>query len=67
VRFVLIDNRDVHEYGVGPFGIGYDQPIYQWIKANYTKISQFGPLPVESRIPYVMSVLERKPGKWAPP
>ena len=61
VRFVLIHNRDSNVYGVAPFGIGYDQWIYQWIRANFTKIGQFGPLLDESRAPYIMSVFERKP------
>ncbi len=59
VRYVLISNRGVREYGVGPFGAGYDRPIYGWIMANYEKVGQFGPLAGENR-PYVMSVFVRK-------
>ena len=44
VKFVLLSNRKVPEYGVEPFGFGYNQSIYQWIMANYVKIDQFGPL-----------------------
>lgn len=64
VRYVLISNRSVSEYGVGPFGIGYDQPIYQWLMDNYEKVGQFGPLAGEkSDHPYVMSIFARKSGR----
>jgi hypothetical protein len=68
VRYVLLCNRHVYEFGVAPFGIGYDRSIYKWIIANYVKIGQFGPrvdlLPpsADSKIyqPYVMEVYEKK-------
>jgi hypothetical protein len=71
VRYVLLCNRHVDEFGVAPFGIGYDQSIYKWIIANYNKIGQFGPradlLPANNDAkvyqPYVMEVYERKSGK----
>jgi hypothetical protein len=44
VKFVLLTNRQVPEYGIEPFGVGYNQEIYRWIVANYVKIGQLGPL-----------------------
>ena len=44
VKFVLLSNRKVPEYGIEPFGIGYNQAVYRWIMANYVKVGQFGPL-----------------------
>jgi hypothetical protein len=71
VEYVLLCNRHVGEFGVAPFGIGYDQSISKWIIANYTKIGQFGPradlLPPNSDPkvyqPYIMEVYERKSKK----
>ncbi len=68
VQYVLLCNRHVDEFGVAPFGIGYDKSIYKWIMANYIKIGQFGPradlLPPDNDLrvyqPYVMEVYERK-------
>jgi hypothetical protein len=68
VRYVLLCNRHVYEFGIAPFGIGYDQSIYKWIMANYIKIGQFGPradlLPPNNDVrfyqPYVMEVYEKK-------
>jgi hypothetical protein len=65
VRYVLISNRSVSEYGVRPFGIGYDQPIYEWLMENYEKVGQFGPVAGENRDhPYVMSIFVRKSGEF---
>ena len=45
VRYVLIANRSVAEYGAAPFiEDGYNHGIYRWIMANYRKAGQFGPL-----------------------
>jgi hypothetical protein len=67
VRYVLISNRAGPEYGVGPFGIGYDQPIYEWLMENYEKAGQFGPLPGETRDhPYIMSIFVRKSAELRP-
>jgi hypothetical protein len=68
VQYVLICNRHVDEFGVAPFGIGYDRSIYKWITLNYTKIGQFGPRADllspnnDLRVyqPYVMEVYARK-------
>jgi hypothetical protein len=61
VRFVLISNRGATEYGVAPFGIGYNQPVYQWLMENYVKVSQFGPLTPQGEA-YKMVVFEKKGG-----
>jgi len=66
VRYVLLSNRPVPEYGVGPFGVGYDRVIYQWINDNYRKIDKLGPLPDSFPDPYIMSIFERKDAKPAP-
>jgi hypothetical protein len=67
VQYVLVCNRHVEEYGIAPFGVGYDQSIYNWITANYTKVGQFGPrrdlLPANIDgyyRPYMMDVYEKK-------
>jgi hypothetical protein len=68
VQYVLLCNRHVDEFGVAPFGIGYDQSINKWIVSNYTKIGQFGPrgdlLSPNNDLrvyqPYVMEVYARK-------
>jgi hypothetical protein len=61
VRYVLIANRVLVEYGVQGFGNGgYNQSIYRWIMANYVKVGQFGPLPDAPRPPYIMWVFEKK-------
>jgi hypothetical protein len=68
VQYVLVCNRRVDEYGVAPFGVGYDRSIYKWITANYTKVGQFGPrsdlLPTNidghGYLPYIMDVYEKK-------
>jgi hypothetical protein len=41
-RYVLLTNRTFGEYGATSFGIDYDQPIYDWIRANYHVVNQFG-------------------------
>jgi hypothetical protein len=71
VQYVFLCNRHVDEFGVAPFGIGYDQSIYKWIILNYIKIGQFGPRADllspnnELRVyqPYVMEVYARKSNK----
>jgi hypothetical protein len=68
VKYVLLNHRSVSEFGIAPFGIGYDQAINRWLVTNFIKIGQFGPranlLPVSkaSRIyePYVIEVYERR-------
>jgi hypothetical protein len=61
VRYVLIANRVLVEYGVQGFANGgYNQSIYRWIMANYVKVGQFGPLPDAPRPPYIMWVFEKK-------
>jgi hypothetical protein len=59
-RYVLVSNRAVTEYGVAPFGVGFDQIIGQWIHSDFEKISQFGPLPNSFPGAYIMSVFERR-------
>lgn len=59
VRFVLISNRGASEYGVAPFGIGYNQSIYRWLMEHYVKVSQFGPLTPRGEA-YKMAVFEKK-------
>jgi hypothetical protein len=66
VRYVLLSNRAVPEYGVAPFGAGYDRVIYQWISQYFLKIDKLGPLPNSWPDPYVMSIFERKDAKPAP-
>jgi hypothetical protein len=71
VQYVLLCNRHVYEFGLAPFGVGYDRSIYKWIIANYIKIGQFGPrvdlLPPNNDLrfyqPYVMEVYEKKSEK----
>ncbi len=60
VRYVLISTRSVGEYGVGPFGLGYDQSIYRWLMQNYEKVGQFGPVGDEGRHSFIMYVLDRR-------
>lgn len=60
VKFVLISNRAATEYGVAPFGIGYNQAVYHWIQENYVKVSQFGPLANAGAESYVVLVLQKK-------
>ncbi|MGA9724143.1 MAG: hypothetical protein WBQ86_16910 [Candidatus Binatus sp.] len=68
VQYVLLCNRRVTEFGIAPFGIGYDQSIYKWLVANYIKVSQFGPradllpknIDLRGYEPYVMEVYEKK-------
>jgi hypothetical protein len=67
VQYVLLDHRRVDEFGIAPFGVGYDQSIYKWIMAHYVKIGQFGPRPdllpaslsVHGYQLYVMEVYEK--------
>jgi hypothetical protein len=68
VRYVLLDHRSVKEFGIAPFGIGYDQAINKWLITNYIKVGQFGPrtdLLTATRFydPYVMDIYERKTEK----
>jgi hypothetical protein len=44
VKYILLSNTDMHQYGIEPFGVGYNQEIYRWIMENYVKIGQLGPL-----------------------
>jgi hypothetical protein len=60
VRYVLVSNRAMPEYGVVSFGVGYDGTIYQWIQKNFKKVAKFGPLPSGFPDPYQVSVYERK-------
>jgi hypothetical protein len=60
VRYVLLSNRTVGEYGIAPFGAGYNKIIYQWIIHNYRKVGQFGPLRDSLPDAYIMSIFERK-------
>jgi hypothetical protein len=59
VQFVLLTNRKTPEYGIPPFGIGYNQAVYQWILANYVKTTQFGPLGSSEKA-FAVSVLAKK-------
>jgi hypothetical protein len=44
VRYILIVNRSVAEYGVASFiEDGYNHGLYDWIMANYVRVGQFGP------------------------
>jgi hypothetical protein len=60
VRYVLISNRSMPEYGLTTFGLGYDQSIYRWITENFHQVGQFGPLPGSPSNAYVMNIFERK-------
>lgn len=61
VRYVLIANRTLTEYGVQGFANGgYNVPIHDWIMANYVKVGQFGPLPDAPIPPYIVWVYARK-------
>jgi hypothetical protein len=60
VRYVLIANRAMPEYGPVHFGVGYAESIYRWIMTNYTKAGQFGPVPGEPYPPYIVWIFERK-------
>ena len=62
VRYVLIANRTMMEYGVARFGVGYNESIYQWIKGNFVQVGQFGPLLDKSagRLPYTLFIYEKK-------
>jgi hypothetical protein len=59
VKFVLLTNRKVPEYGIEPFGVGYNQSIYRWIMANYVKVGEFGPLNPSPKA-FAVSVLAKK-------
>ena len=59
VRYILLSNRAVPEYGIAPFGVGYNKMIYQWITSNYRRVEKFGPLPVGFPDSYIMNVYER--------
>jgi hypothetical protein len=65
VKFVLLSNRKVPEYGIEPFGVGYNQTIYQWIMANYLKVGQFGPLNSSPKA-FAVSIFEKKESKATP-
>jgi hypothetical protein len=60
VRYVLISNRSLPEYGLTTFGLGYNQVIFRWITENFRKVGQFGPLPDSPPNAYVMNIFERK-------
>jgi hypothetical protein len=60
VRYVLIANRAMPEYGPVHFGVGYAESIYKWITTNYTKTGQFGPVPGDFYPPYIVSIYEKK-------
>jgi len=63
VRYILIANRSVSEYGVARFiDNGYNHEIYRWIMANYVEAGQFGGLSqkAEPLGQFVMWVYERK-------
>jgi hypothetical protein len=60
VRYVLIANRSMSEYGPVHFGVGYAESIYRWITANYTMAGQFGPVPGASLPPYIVWIYEKK-------
>jgi len=60
VRYVLIANRAMPEFGPIYFGHGYNDGVYRWITENYVRVGQFGPLPNEPSTPYIMWVYEKK-------
>jgi hypothetical protein len=60
VRYVLIGNRGMPEYGPVHFGNGYNDSVYHWINENYVRVGQFGPLPNETSLPYIMWIFEKK-------
>jgi hypothetical protein len=61
VRYVMIVNRILTEYNVQGFANGgYNQPIYQWIMANYVRVGQFGPMPDAQRPPFILWLYARK-------
>jgi hypothetical protein len=61
VRYVLIANRILVEYGVQGFANGgYSVPIYTWITAHYAKVGQFGPTPDGPLPPYIVWIYQRK-------
>ncbi|MFH0763226.1 MAG: hypothetical protein V1925_04995 [Candidatus Omnitrophota bacterium] len=45
INYVALNQRDTREFGCRAFGIDYAQPIWEYIKNNYTLIKQFGPFP----------------------
>ena len=69
VRYVLIANRSVSEYGVAGFQQdGYSHGLYHWITTNYVRVGQFGPAQgkAASATSYFMSIYERKDASAAP-
>jgi hypothetical protein len=59
VRYVLIVDRTMSEYGPVRFGYDYDELIYRWINEHYVKVGQFGPLPNQPVPPYVLWIYGR--------
>lgn len=61
VKYILIGNRSLAEYGVLRFGEGYDRLTYQWMMMHYVKVGQFGPImPKAVGLPYMMWIYARK-------
>lgn len=63
VRYILIANRSVSEYGVASFiEDGYNHGLYDWIMANYVQVGRFGPAlhKGESSQQFIMWIYARK-------
>lgn len=45
VDYIAINQRELSEFGCRAFGIDYAQPLWGYIKNNYTLIKRFGPFP----------------------
>lgn len=68
VRYILIGNHDVSEYGTRRFEEGgYNRGIYKWIMANYVKVGQIGPVEGKAApsTAYFMAIYEKKDNKPA--
>jgi len=61
VKYILIGNRALPEYGTFKFGVGYDRLIYAWMLANFRQAGQFGPYQDKAMgLPYIIWIYERK-------
>jgi hypothetical protein len=60
VRYILIGNRAMPEYGPVHFGYGYNEGVSRWIKENFVNVGRFGPLLNEPFPPYIVWIYERK-------
>jgi hypothetical protein len=42
VRYIIWSNRTFYEYGVTEFGVDFDRPLGDYIRANYRPVGKFG-------------------------